>query len=175
MLMDRFRLVVHSEKREVPIYALTVARRDGRLGPRLTPAAIDCQSLMNDMMKRVQGGAAPPAPPERPDGGPACGMRSGPGPRFTAGGTSMGSLARMLAVPVGRIVEDRTKLTGGYDFDLEFDASALAGFAPGATPAAENAASIFTALEEQLGLKLQSERAPVEVLVIDRLERPSEN
>jgi len=87
----------------------------------------------------------------------------------------MGALARMLAGPMGRIVEDRTKLTGGYDFDLEFDPSALAGFAPGGPPAAENAASIFTALEEQLGLKLQSERAPVEVLVIDRVERPSEN
>ena len=87
----------------------------------------------------------------------------------------MGAFARMLAVPVGRIVEDRTKLGGGYDVDVEFDPSALTGFAPGATPAAENAASIFTALEEQLGLKLQSDRAPVEVLVIDRLERPSEN
>jgi uncharacterized protein (TIGR03435 family) len=175
MLIDRFRLAVHTEKRELPIYLLTVARRDGRLGPGLKPAAIDCESLMNEMMKRVQGGGAPSAPPERPGGGPGCGMRSGPGPRISAGGTSMGALARMLAGPMGRIVEDRTKLTGGYDFDLEFDPSALAGFAPGGPPAAENAASIFTALEEQLGLKLQSERAPVEVLVIDRVERPSEN
>src|SRR5688500_703856 len=83
--------------------------------------------------------------PERPGGGPGCGMRFGPAPRLTAGGMSMGAFARMLAVPVGGIVEDRTKLAGGYDVDLEFDASALTGFAPGATPAAENAASIFTA------------------------------
>ena len=172
MLADRFRLSAHTEKRELPIYTLTVARSDGRLGPRIKTAGIDCQAAMNEMLKKAQSGGAVPTPPQRPDGGPGCGMRFGPGSRLTAGGTSMAALARMLAVPVGRLVVDRTGLAGGFDFDLEFE-----GFAPGAPPppADANAPSLFTALEEQLGLKLQAERAPVEVLVIDRVERPTGN
>jgi uncharacterized protein (TIGR03435 family) len=178
LLADRFRLAVHTERRELPIYVLTVARSDRRLGPRLRTAALDCQALMSEALKRAQTGA-PPTAPQRPDGGPGCGMRFGPGGLLTAGGTSMAALARMLAGPVGRIVEDRTMLTGGFDLDLEFalDPAALAGVAAGAPlpPADPGAPSIFTALEEQLGLKLQAERAPVEVLVIDRVERPTEN
>jgi uncharacterized protein (TIGR03435 family) len=176
MLTDRFQLAVRTEKRELPIYTLTLARSDRRLGPRIRTAAIDCQAAMNNLMKQAQGGGAPPAPPQRPDGGPGCGMRMGPGSQLTAGGTSMAALARLLAVPVGRLVLDRTGLDGGFDFDLEFtaDPAAPAG-AAGAPPANANAPSIFTALEEQLGLKLQAERAPVEVLVIDRVERPTEN
>lgn len=179
MLTDRFRLAVHTEKRELPIYALTVARSDGRLGPRIRMAAIDCQAAMNEMLKRAQGGGAPPAAPQRPDGGPGCGMRMGPGSQLTAGGMSMPALARMLAVPVGRLVEDRTGLVGGFDFDLEFTIdptlSGIPAGAPPPAPANANAPSVFTALEEQLGLKLQADRAPVEVLVIDRVERPTEN
>jgi uncharacterized protein (TIGR03435 family) len=178
MLAERFRLTVHTERRELRIYVLTRARRDGRLGPQIRTAAIDCQAVMNDMLKRVpQSGDAPPAAPLRPDGGPGCGMRFGPGARLTAGGTSMAALARILATPVGLIVEDRTGLAGGFDFDLEFDPADLAGFTAGAPPAPADvtAPSLFTALEEQLGLKLQAERAPVEVLVIDRVERPTEN
>ena len=91
----------------------------------------------------------------------------------------MAALARFLAFPVGRLVEDRTGLTGGFDFDLESmvdppPGGATAG-APPLPPPNANAPSIFTALEEQLGLKLQADRASVEVLVIDRVERPTEN
>ena len=87
----------------------------------------------------------------------------------------MAGLARLLAVPVGRLVLDRTGLSGrGFDFDLEFSADPPAGVPP-APSENPGAPSIFTALEEQLGLKLQAERAPVEVLVIDRVERPTEN
>ena len=174
MLADRFQLVVHTERRELSIYALTLARSDGRLGPRIRTAAIDCQAAMNEVMKQVQSGGATPAPPQRPDGGPGCGMRMGPGSQLTAGGTSMAALARLLAAPVGRLVLDRTGLAGSFDFDLEFTADPPAG-APLPPPSDANAPSIFTALEEQLGLKLQAERAPVEVLVIDRVERPTEN
>ena len=172
MLVDRFRLAVHTETRELPIYALTLARSDGRLGPRIRTAAIDCQAAMNAMLKQMQSGGATSAPPQRPDGGPGCGMRMGPGSQLTAGGASMAALARLLAVPVGRLVLDRTGLNGGFDFDLEFTADPAAG----APPAPDTGApSMFTALEEQLGLKLRADRAPVEVLVIDGVERPSEN
>jgi bla regulator protein blaR1 len=173
MLADRFRLAVHTERRELPIYTLTMARSDRRLGPRIRTAAIDCQAAMNEMMKQAQGSGAPPAPPQRPDGGPGCGMRMAPG-SLTAGGTSMAALARLLAVPVGRLVLDRTGLDGGFDFDLEFTADPPAGASP-APSQNPDAPSIFTALDEQLGLKLEAVRAPVEVLVIDRVERPSEN
>ena len=172
MLADRFQLAVHRERRELPIYALMVARGDGRIGPRIRTAAIDCQAVMNEMMKRAQAGGAPLAAPQRPDGGPACGMTSGVN-QLRAGGTSMIVLARFLAFPAGRLVEDRTGLTGGFDFDLEYTVDpAPAGAGAGAPP---QSPSIFTALEEQLGLKLQADRAPVEVLVIDRVERPTEN
>ena len=86
----------------------------------------------------------------------------------------MAALARMLAVPVGRLVVDRTGLSGGFDFELEF-AEMTAGAAAGVSPPPGSAPSIFTALEEQLGLRLEPTRAPIEVLVIDRIERPTEN
>jgi uncharacterized protein (TIGR03435 family) len=174
MLADRFQLAVHTETRELPIYTLTMARSDRRLGPRIRTAAVDCQAAMTAMLKRSQSSGAAPVPPQRPDGGPGCGMRMGPGSQLTAGGMSMAALARMLAVPVGRLVLDRTGLNGGFDFDLEFAFDPIEGAAqPSSTTG--GAPSIFTALEEQLGLKLQAERGPVEVLVIDRMERPTEN
>jgi uncharacterized protein (TIGR03435 family) len=175
MLADRFQLAVHTETRELPVYALTVARSNGRLGPNLRTAATDCEALIGQMLKGAQGGGPPPAAPQRPGGGPACGMRFD-GRRVTAGGTSMAALARSLAGPVGRLVEDRTGLAGGFDFDFEFTVDPAAA-PPGAPlpPPDANAPSIFTALEEQLGLKLEPTRAPVDVLVIDRAERPTEN
>jgi uncharacterized protein (TIGR03435 family) len=102
-------------------------------------------------------------------------MRMGPGSQLTAGGTSMAALARLLAVPVGRLVLDRTGLYGGFDFDLEFTADPAAPAGGAGAPASADAPSIFTALEEQLGLRLEAARAPVEVLVIDRIERPTDN
>lgn len=98
-------------------------------------------------------------------------MTGAPG-RVSARGATMPMFARaVLAGAVERIVEDRTGLTGGFDFDLTFAVD------PGAGPGTGGAdgASIFTALEEQLGLKLRPVRAPVDVLVIDRVERPTED
>jgi uncharacterized protein (TIGR03435 family) len=177
VLAERFQLAVHTETREIPIYALTVTRSDGRLGPRIVTAATDCEAVMNAMLKSMrEGGGPPPAAPQLPDGRPACGMRSGPGGRLTAGGTSMAGLARLLTVPAGRIIVDRTGLTGGFDFDLEFTPDPAApGGQPPAAPDDANIPSLFTALEEQLGLKLLPLRGPVDMLVIDRVERPSEN
>jgi uncharacterized protein (TIGR03435 family) len=89
----------------------------------------------------------------------------------------MAMLARTLSGVVGRIVEDRTGLEDAYDFNLEFTPEGTplpGGGAPAAAPD-PNSPSVFTALEEQLGVKLQPERAPVDVLVIDRVERPTPN
>lgn len=173
LLAERFGLVVHAESRELPVYALTVVRRDGQLGPRMRPAVTDCLALMTSAP-----GGVPVQSPRLPDGRPACGItRDGSG-KVMAGGTSMTMLAMsMLTGPAGRLVIDRTGLTGGYDFDFEYAAEP----APGAAPAPEAATAVtdrpglFTALEEQLGLKLQPTRAPIDVTVIDRVTPPTGN
>ena len=85
------------------------------------------------------------------------------------------SLSRTYASDLGRIVIDRTGLTGTFDVRLKWTADAPASLAGTASSDDPGALSIFTALEEQLGLKLQSTKGPVEVLVIDRIGKPSEN
>ena len=105
-------------------------------------------------------------------------MMIGPG-RLNAGGMPMSNLATTLAPQVGRIVLDKTDLTGTYDFELTYapDTIGRAGGPPlinGApVPADPNAPNIFTALQEQLGLKLDSQRGSVDVVVIDRVEQPT--
>jgi uncharacterized protein (TIGR03435 family) len=94
-----------------------------------------------------------------------------------AGNITMAALAGALRTYAGREVVDRTGLSGEYDFDLQFAAPPTTGPADAGIPAApvDDAASVFTALQEQLGLRLDSTRGPVEVLVIDSAERPTEN
>lgn len=104
-------------------------------------------------------------------------MMIGPG-RLNAGGMAMSNLAAALAPQVGRIILDKTELTGNYDFELTYAPEAIGsvGGAPlingGPVPVDPNAPNLFTALQEQLGLKLDSQRGAVEFVVIDRLERP---
>jgi uncharacterized protein (TIGR03435 family) len=107
-----------------------------------------------------------------------CGMMIGPG-KLNAGGMPMSNLATALAPQVGRIVLDKTELTGNYDFELTYAPEALgSGGGPpllngGPVPVDPNAPNLFTALQEQLGLKLDSQRGPVDVVVIDRIEQPA--
>ena len=176
MLADRFGLTVHTETRELPIFALRVARDDGRLGPRIKRSAIDCEAIIKANMQ-VRGDGPRIAVPQLPDGRSACGFSQRFG-RVLAGGTTMANFAQGLSRINSRIIHDRTGLTGGFDIDLEFtpDPSIYRDGAPGpGAPLDPNAPSFFTALVEQLGLKLEATRAPVEVLVIDRIERPTEN
>ena len=173
---ERFKLAVHTETREIPAYELRLARSDRTLGSKLKPAVTDCEAVMNAMLKSAREGGPPPtAGPQLPDGRPACGMRFGSGNRLVAGGTSMAALARSMSNQAGRIIVDKTGLIGGFDLELEFtpDPSAAGGQPAGVSET--NLPSLFTALQEQLGLKLVPERTPVEVLVIDRVERPTEN
>jgi uncharacterized protein (TIGR03435 family) len=173
LLAERFGLVVHTESRELPVYALTVARRDGQLGPRIKPADRDCLALMTQAP-----GGVPVQAPRLPDGRPGCGVtRDGTG-KVMAGGTTMTMLAiSMLTGPAGRIVVDRTGLTGTYDFDFEYAPDPAPGAAPlpGGATAVSDRPGLFTALEEQLGLKLQATRAPIDVTIIDRVTPPTEN
>ena len=97
-----------------------------------------------------------------------CGLQEEPG-TFTAGGTEISALIIILTSAAGRPVLDQTGLTGGFDIDLKWT-PALGTDAPAA-----DAVSIFTAVQEQLGLRLENGTAPLDVLVIDRIERPTEN
>lgn len=162
LLAERFNLAVHTETREQPVYELTMARADGRLGPRISPAKIDCMAAMI-AAGRGKGEMPPPS---------QCGGSGGSG-RISMRGAIMPSFVRSLSGLTGRIVQDRTGLTGGFDFDLEFTPEP-GGAAETSAPAA-NGGSIFTALEEQLGLKLRPVRGQVQVVVIDRVEQPTEN
>jgi uncharacterized protein (TIGR03435 family) len=169
LLAERFKLAFHNETRDMPVYALMKARPDGKLGAGLTPAAVDCAG-------RGRRGGGPPPPPPQPGQKMECGLMIGPG-RMNAGGMPISNLATSLAPQVGRIVLDKTELTGNYDFELTYAPEAIGsvGAPPlingGPVTVDPNAPNLFTALQEQLGLKLDSQRGPVEVVVIDRLEQ----
>ena len=173
LLADRFKLVTHHETREMAIYSLVLARADGKLGPKLSAAKVDCEARFSAARR---GGPPPECPaPGQPI---ECGFMMGGG-NMNVGGMPMLELARALSPMVGRIVIDKTGLKGRYDFQLAF-APEGRGFGPGPAgaeppPADPNTPSLFTALQEQLGLKLESERGPVDVVIIDRVELPTED
>lgn len=163
LLAERFSLKTHYESRPHPIYALTMARRDRRSGPRLKPSAINCGDVGSAIKEAREKGTAPPIALD-PDN-PVCGARSIPG-RLTVGALNMQQVALHLAAPAGRNVIDQTELGGAvFDFDLRWNPD----------PADPQGPSIFAALEEQLGLKLVAQIGPVEVLVIDSVSEPSAN
>ena len=180
LLEERFKVSVHQEKRDLPIYALVFARSDKKLGAKLQPSTVDCQAMMTAAMAR--GGPPLAPPPSTPSGRPVCGMRSGPG-QMMGGGFPLSQLASALSQMVQRVVVDRTELTGNFDLELTYTPDQMPQGPPGTPPPGApppppidpNGPSIFTALQEQLGLKLDSQRGPVDVLVIDRAERPTEN
>jgi uncharacterized protein (TIGR03435 family) len=184
LLKERFKLVTHPETREMPIFNLVLARQDGKLGPNLKSTSAECQA-------QIQARRGGPPPGGGPRGGPppapdfnqpaACGsMRIGPG-LANASGQPLAQVIQMLAQFTGRPVYDKTGLTGPYDFDLKWapepggGGGPLGAPPPGAPPIAvdPDAPNIYTAVQEQLGLKLESARGPVDVIVIDRIERPS--
>jgi len=169
LLADRFKLAVHNETKEQSVYALVKARSDGKLGSRLTPSTTDCAALF----RGGRGAPPPPVPGERPP----CGMMLAPN-RMLGGAMSMAQLAQALSPRVNRVVLDRTGLTGAFVLDLEFtpDQPGPGGaLQPGGGPqtAPSDGPSIYTAIQEQLGLKLDSQRGPVDVLVIDHAEQPT--
>src|ERR1700733_9370578 len=179
LLADRFKLKVHNDRKMMPTYTLVLARTDGRLGPRLHVSTTDCAALMAAV--RARGGGPPPtlpAPGERP----SCGMRMFPG-SFSGGSATMTQLTNALARFVGRTVVDQTGLTGNYDVDLQWTPDQMpqglrGDPPPGAPPLPvidPNGPSIFTAVQEQLGLKLESTKGSVDVLVIDHVEQPTED
>ena len=193
LLQERFGLKYHHESRELPIYALVVAKG----GPKLTPSkpGEDRPGPEGSAPSRgdriaTGGPSAGSGPLTRPDGPPGPGNRAivGEGMRMSSGGIqSRGGntafLAHVLSGTLGRTVVDKTGLTGSYDFSLNWTPdqnmrNGLGG-AQGGQPedAAADATgpSLFTALQEQLGLKLESQKGAVDVIVIDHIDLPSEN
>ena len=188
LLKDRFQLASHLETREQPIFHLVMARSDGRLGPDLMPSSAECQASLAERQAAAKRGD-PPAPlPGMPGGPPLpnangaqpCGFGSNSPGLFRFSGRSIAQFVPTLSDLTGRPVIDKTGLTGLYDLTLKF---AFEGRMPGvmgplglpgpAPPVDPDAPSLSAALQEQLGLKLEGARGPVEVVVIDRFERPT--
>jgi bla regulator protein blaR1 len=181
LLAERFKFVAHNEDREMSIYALVLNRADGELGPQIKVSDVDCAAMMGRGRGRGPGGTPPPPGPPQPGERMACGIRIAPG-NMAVGGSSLAQFANAIGMFVGRIVVDKTGLTGTYEFNLTWTPDNMPQRPPGApepllngNPIDTNGPSIFTAVQEQLGLKLDSQRGPVSVLVIDRAEHPTEN
>ena len=140
LLADRFKLRVHTETRQAPIFELVVGRADGRLGPQMRPADAGASRSANTIPGQL---------------------------RFRAHMTA--DLARQLSNAAGRLVLDRTGLTGLFTGELMWAPDT----APPGASIDPNAPSLFTAVQEQLGLRLAPATGPVEILVIDSVERPT--
>ena len=178
LLRERFNLQSRREARELPVYELRRrTRQDARRGANIRPAAVACIERDARTPRPSPPATLPPAHEPVP-----CGLRVAFG-HISGGGITMEELSTALTQPSARPVLNRTALAGAFDVVLNFtpEALRLAG-APGPdgsqadnpTPAVDRTGtSLFTAVQEQLRLRLDSSRAPVEVLVIDHIERPT--
>lgn len=167
LFADRMKLVGHIEQQEQDTFALVVARSDGRLGPQLTRSTLDCSP-------RPPSSPPPAPPPADPQSAATrCGGLFGRG-MIISGGMRMDALVGSLAGLAGRLVTNRTGLEGDYAFTLKYSIAQPRGASPEA-PLPDDAPEFFTALQEQLGLRLQPEKSMVPVFVVDHIERPTEN
>jgi uncharacterized protein (TIGR03435 family) len=176
MLADRFKLKAHRERRETPVYHLVMDRNDRRPGAMLRVSTIDCEARRAAARRGAPPPPAPGPPPNPATVRPVCGVRQAPG-RVAGDAVSMTQVASALAPFAGRIVLDRTELGGYFDIDLEWTPDPAAARPDGAPDASADRAApgLFTAVREQLGLRLEAATAPIEQVVIDAAERPAPN
>lgn len=164
LLADRFRLVFRREVRTLPVYELVLARKDGKLGPRLIEAK--------------EGGCTKPDPinPFAVDPMRLCGnFMSGPG-ELTLVSAPIATAAPLLSRVLGRPVLDKTGLTKNFDIDVEWNPENLAiRLPPNVRPGDSTRPSIFTVFRDQLGLAFKAQKGPVEIFIIERVEKPSAN
>jgi uncharacterized protein (TIGR03435 family) len=183
LLADRFLLKTHSETRQLPIYELTIAKNGFKLKEVAAPPP------------RAPGTPPPPPPPPPPPGTapptnpsalptPPPGLMMNFGVGFAAAAVPFAVLTSTLTQILGRPVIDKTGIKGYYDFKLVFSREGLANNSPAPPPpggltagldASDPVPSIFTAVQEVLGLRLDSSKGPVEVLLIDSVSKPTEN
>jgi len=166
LLASRFRLVASQETRELPSYALVRARSDGRLGPQIAVSRDECERASPTGTTRTSA-----------DSPPCAGFRFTPPERVSGRHLTMDEIARFIMLnAVDRPVSNRTGLTGHFNIDLDFT-RALSIPEPQASagdrqPVAVTGTSIFTAVQEQLGLKLEPARSQLDVVVISAVTRP---
>ena len=181
LLVDRFAMQSHTEMRPVDTYQLILARGDGKLGPRLRPASDVCDKW-NAQMTTGRAGDAPPQQPKQAPGALPCGMTAGIRPgtilrTFSFGGQELSELVTLLESFVGTSVIDRTGLTGRFDIELSWadTSDGRRGITLDPDDAQDRGPSLGNALQTELGLKLQRVKGMAEVLVVDRIERPTPN
>jgi uncharacterized protein (TIGR03435 family) len=158
LLVDRFKLVTRREVRDIPVYALVFARSDRRLGPQIQPSTIDCAALLAAAAKAAAPGTVP-----------VCGRDSGAG-FINVRGVPLADFLRTLSAFAGRVVIDGTGLTDRFDLTLKWTPDQGTGNVGALT----DGTSLFTAIQEQLGLKLEPRQAPMNVFVIESAERPTQ-
>ena len=193
MLVERFKLVAHVEPREHPVFDLLLAREDRKLGAGLTKIDADCAAVNAARTAEAARSGPPAIPPQMPDfkvPPPPCFLRTidrmmrdkmgdgqGRAGDLMEGELTMDGLATALRISSGRLVVDKTGLPGSYRVRMNFDGRPPRLGPDVAAPgdAADAIPSVFTAVREQLGLKLESSRVTRDTLIIDRLEPPTEN
>jgi uncharacterized protein (TIGR03435 family) len=178
LLAERFKLATHADTREMSVLSLVRSERSGTFGAKMQRASSECRRVLG------LNGEEMPLPPLAKNGSPPnpapsapsrCGAMYAPG-HISTREVTMGQFARGLSQVLGRPVVDDTGLSGYFDLDVEFSRD----LALNADPAASNRSdddlsrpTIYTALQEQVGLRLASRRAAISVLVIDAIERPA--
>jgi uncharacterized protein (TIGR03435 family) len=165
LLEDRFGLKIRTETKSGNIYALVVDRSDGKLGPKVQPWDGTC------------AGGRMPSPDDDPVYPRCLSGYGGPGLRLD--GATMYSAADLLSLPMsrtllGRVVQDRTGLTGRYKMELEYKFTAPRPV-DAAAPPDTSQASLFTAIREQWGLKLEAAQGPFKVFAVESVHPPTEN
>ena len=174
MLADRFQLTVHIEQREQQVFDLVLARKDGKVGPGLTPSDANCDSPPAPSTERPDLSAPPPPCTVRMVGAIMRADKQGRLGDLMEGNTSMDRFAAALGVSAGRAVINKTGLSGSYRIAMNYDMMG-ARRPPSVNPLPDAGPSVFAAVQEQLGLKLEPSKAQRDALVIDRLERPTPN
>ena len=171
LFAHRFKLKRHRETREMDIYALVLAKPGSGPGAGLKQSTTDCSPAA---VAARRGGQSQGPPGPSPSDASFCGLTGRPG-QIRMGGSLLSDATTVLGQITGRMVIDRSGLSGNWDFTLTFRPDMPFGLPPGVDPPTIDPAapSIFTALQEQLGLKLESTKGPVDVLVIDGIEHPT--
>jgi uncharacterized protein (TIGR03435 family) len=190
LLEERFKMKAHTETREVPIYSLVLARGDGRLGPKMKASTDTCPDFKEQQQKMLEaiakgGVSAIQSMMGKPGENKPCTMTQippspdNPGLGFKGTGQSLEMLVLLLTQLSGRPVVNKTGLTGAYDFELTISLQTLQaiyqdlGVTLPLPPNLPEGPALMTTIQEDLGLKLDSQRGPSEVLVVDSAELPT--